>query len=443
MKFFFALFLTVLSALAATAQKPDDVIATATGHTFYYRDLQPATQQALDGLPGEIKTTRKQAFDEMIYRRLLELEAKASNVSSKSIVATERAKAVAPTEQEIKALYDAKQSEMNGQPFEAVKGQIAAYLKAQAEQKAMGALFTRLQTKYKYTAGKDINLIGLGGTDVIATINGQSITAKEFEDFAKTDIYDTRVTVSDQVVADINNTILNALVADEAKSLGIDASSLLAREITDKMKDFSDEEREGLTDALQKRLFAKYQVKVLYRSPEPLVQNVSVDDDPATGPTNAPVTIVMFTDFQCPACSAFHPMLKKAMAAYPGKIRFVVRDYPLETRHEHAFRAALAANAANAQGKFFEYTEILYTHQDALDDDSLRKYAVQLGLNAKQFDIDFNSDKTSAEVRKDIADGDAYGVLGTPTIYVNGVSARKYSVQGFRDAIDRALGAQK
>jgi len=244
-------------------------------------------------------------------------------------------------------------------------------------------------------------------------------------------------------VADLNNTILNTLVADEAKSLGIDASSLLAREITDKMKDFSDEEREGLTDALQKRLFAKYQVKVLYRSPEPLVQNVSVDDDPATGPTNAPVTIVMFTDFQCPACSAFHPMLKKAMAAYPGKIRFVVRDYPLETRHEHAFRAALAANAANAQGKFFEYTEILYTHQDALDDDSLRKYAVQLGLNAKQFDIDFNSDKTSAEVRKDIADGDAYGVLGTPTIYVNGVSARKYSVQGFRDAIDRALGAQK
>jgi protein-disulfide isomerase len=238
---------------------------------------------------------------------------------------------------------------------------------------------------------------------------------------------------------DLYNLIANTLVADEAKALGIGADALLAREITDKMKDFSDEERDELTDALRKRLFAKYNVNILYKEPPVLVQNISVDDDPATGPVNAPVTVVMFSDFQCPACSAFHPMLKKAMAAFPGKIRFVVRDYPLETRHQHAFRAAQAAYAANVQGKFAEYADILYTHQDALDDDSLRKYADQLGLNLKQFEIDFNSEKSAAEIRHDIADGDSYGVAGTPTIYVNGVSVRKYSVIGFRDAIERAL----
>jgi len=152
---------------------------------------------------------------------------------------------------------------------------------------------------------------------------------------------------------------------------------------------------------------------------------------------------VMFSDFQCSACSATHPNLKKAMEAYPGKIRFVVRDFPLENVHANAWRAALAAEAAHLQGKFFEYTEILYTHQDALDDGSLRKYAADLGLNAKQFELDFNSEKTAATVRKDMADGESYGISATPTIYVNGIAVRKLSVDGFRAAIDRALERSK
>ena len=160
---------------------------------------------------------------------------------------------------------------------------------------------------------------------------------------------------------------------------------------------------------------------------------------PATGPATAPVTIVMFSDFQCSACSATHPVLKKAMAAYPGKIRFVVRDFPLESIHENAYRAALAAGAANAQGKFFEYTEILYKNQDALDDESLKKYAADLGLNVKQFELDFNSEKTAAEVRKDMADGESYGINSTPTIFVNGVKVRDLSADGFKAAIDRPL----
>src|SRR4029079_17720373 len=130
---------------------------------------------------------------------------------------------------------------------------------------------------------------------------------------------------------------------------------LIAREVTDKMKDFTDEERFALMDDLSKRLYAKYQVKMVYTAPEPIIQNISVGTSPATGPANAPVTIVMFSDFQCSACGATHPVLKKAMANYPGKIRFVVRSFPLEAVHANAWRAALAAAAANAQGKFFEY----------------------------------------------------------------------------------------
>ena len=169
------------------------------------------------------------------------------------------------------------------------------------------------------------------------------------------------------------------------------------------------------------------------------MQTISVDDDPATGPADAAVTIVMFSDFQCSACSATHPVLKKVMDAYPGKIRFVVRDFPLESIHENGFKAALAAGAANAQGKFFEYIEVLYTHQDALDAASLKKYAADLGLNAKQFELDFNSAKTVAEVRKDMVDGEGYVVNSTPTIFVNGVRVRDLSAESFKGAIDRAI----
>jgi protein-disulfide isomerase len=117
----------------------------------------------------------------------------------------------------------------------------------------------------------------------------------------------------------------------------------------------------------------------------------------------------------------------------------VVRDYPLENLHKDSFQAALAANAAAKQGKFFEFIKLLYGRQDALDKASLLKYAAELGLNVKQFELDFSDAKTAAEVRKDQADGRSYGVSGTPTIYVNGVKVHRLSLLGIRSAIDRAL----
>jgi protein-disulfide isomerase len=148
----------------------------------------------------------------------------------------------------------------------------------------------------------------------------------------------------------------------------------------------------------------------------------------------------MFSDFECSACSATHPVLKKVLTAYPENVRLVVRDFPLESVHPNAFKAALAANAARAQGKFFEYIEILYSNQQSLDDTSLKKYAGELGLNLKQFELDLASEKAAAEIRKDMADGTRFGARGTPTIFVNGVRVHHISSESLRRAIDRALG---
>jgi protein-disulfide isomerase len=127
------------------------------------------------------------------------------------------------------------------------------------------------------------------------------------------------------------------------------------------------------------------------------------------------------------------------LKVYADKIRFVVRDFPLTQIHKNAFQAALAANAADAQGKFFEYVEILYQNQAKLDDESLIQYASRLGLDLKRFEADLKSKKFAPDVERDLADGKTYGITGTPTIYVSGVKIRTFSVENIKRAIERAL----
>jgi protein-disulfide isomerase len=323
--------------------------------------------------------------------------------------------------------------------LEQARPRVITFLRSEPESKAIEAMYNSLRAKYKVTTGKDINMKGLAPSDVVVTIGGRGVTSKEFEDFARQPLYELQAELADVVLEDINGALLELLIMDEAKSRNVQSSDLIAQEITNKMKDFSDEEKYALEDGLMKRLFAKYQAKVLYAVPEPYVQNISADDDPVLGPANAPVAIIMFSDFQCSACAAAHPELKRAMGQFAGKVKLVVRNYPLESIHENGFNSALAANAAHAQGKFFEYIEKLYVNHDFLDDASLKKYAAELGLNAAQFAIDFSAEKTAAEVRKDMADGNSYGINSTPTIYVNGVKVREISYEGFKAAIERAL----
>jgi len=427
------------SAAVCLAQKTDDILATATGHTFRLSNLSADTQKDVADLPVNIPKARVALLDQLVSQRVFNAEAKTRGVTVSKFVADEKAKVKDPTEAEIQTVLDANADKLAGIAPANARKQVITFLRNAPEQKALGDLFTQLKVKFKVTPGKDVNAPGLVPADILVTVNAQPLTDKEFEDFARMPLYEARADMADAILDELDDVIYNALVADEAKALNIDSGELIAREVTNKMKEYSDAEQFALEDGFRKRLYEKYKVKVLYTEPAAPVQNISVDDDPATGPVGAPVTIVMFSDFQCSACSATHPVLKKVMAAYPGKIRFVVRDFPLESIHENGFRAALAAGAANAQGKFFEYTEILYKHQDALDAESLKKYALELGLNVKQFELDFNSPAIAAEVRKDMADGVSYGISSTPTIFVNGVTVRNISEAGFRSAIDRAM----
>jgi protein-disulfide isomerase len=116
-----------------------------------------------------------------------------------------------------------------------------------------------------------------------------------------------------------------------------------------------------------------------------------------------------------------------------------MRNFPLTTVHPNAYNAAQAAEAAKAQGKFWEYIDLLFKNQTTLDRDSLKKYATQVGLDRKQFDADFDSAKYESIVRHDIEDGELYGVEATPTFFINGVILTEYSGEGLRAAIEKAF----
>jgi protein-disulfide isomerase len=202
-----------------------------------------------------------------------------------------------------------------------------------------------------------------------------------------------------------------------------------------------EQSRSRLEGELSARLRKSAEIRWLITEPPQPVQNISVDDDPARGDANAPVTVVEFTDFECPACAAMHPVLEEVLKSYGNKVRFVVRDFPL-SRHQHARKAAEAANAANAQGKFFEYAALLFARQKALDVPSLKKYATELGLDRARFDAALDRGTYAAEVKHDIDDGEMYGVDVTPTIFINGLRLKVLSAEGLREAIDRAAAGR-
>lgn len=148
-----------------------------------------------------------------------------------------------------------------------------------------------------------------------------------------------------------------------------------------------------------------------------------VDDDPSLGNPEASVTMVEFGDFQCPFCQRlFKETLPQIKEKYvkTGKVRFVYRDFPLTSIHGQAQKSAEAAECANEQGKFWQYHDLLYERQSALGLENYKKWAMELGLDVEQFNKCLDSGKYSDEVGKDLGDGQAAGVTGTPGTFVNG-----------------------
>lgn len=449
--------------------RPPASLVVVNDQTFTTADLNPAVRQELERLDDKIAEARRQVLDLQINTALLEVEAKKRRIDTHRLYELEVINRVpAATPAQIKKFLEENRQEFEGMDTATANRQVAAYLHDEAESKLADDLVARLRKSNSVVMAVDINSPNLSPAAVIATIAGQPLKAEPLLERLKPIIYRMKLEAYELTKQRAEQLVDDMLLLQEARRRQIGPEEIIRSEITDKIRNPTEEEvakfysdnkarisgdlnsvrnqvalylqnesRRNLEKDLSARLRKSANIHWLITEPAQPVQNISVDDDPSRGDANAPVTVVEFTDFQCPACAAMHPVLEDVLKSYGNKVRFVVRDFPLN-QHEHASKAAEAANAANAQGKFFEYITLLFKNQKALDTPSLKKYASELGLDRARFDAALDRSVYAAEVRKDVTDGEMYGVGSTPTIFVNGVQLRTLSAEGLKAAIDSA-----
>lgn len=166
----------------------------------------------------------------------------------------------------------------------------------------------------------------------------------------------------------------------------------------------------------------------------------TVDDDPALGPEDAPVTIIAFEDFECPYSGQVWRTEKQIMQEFEGKVRFVYRDFPLASLHANAIEAAEAAQCANDQGMFWDMHDLLFIYQKNLSSDIIMEAARSLDLDMTTFTECMDSGLYSAEVMDDYQDAVNAGVSGTPTYFFNGIRVEgNLPIEVFRTAINYFL----
>lgn len=460
----------VVKTAPAAPAPPAGTLAVVNGQPIMLADLEPTARAAVEGFDKEIEEMRRTALEEQVGTYLLEAEAKKRKLTLQQLMDAEINSHVAqPSEAEIQAFFEANRARMAGADYNTARPQIAEYLRQQSVQSLVGDYVNRLRLTTQVKMGADPNAPNLTPTTVLATVGGRTITRGPFEERMRSFIYKRRMEIYGSEMDALNFKIYELLLAAEAQRRNSTPKEIVRTEVAAKVQSPTDadvakfyednktriqgdlaslreqiynfllqQEQRKLLLELNQRLRAAASVQVLLTEPEPPVLAVSTDDDPSRGAATAPVTMVEFTDFQCPSCALAHPIIDELLSAYGNRLRLVVRDFPLPN-HANSRKAAEAANAAAAQGKFFEYIAILFKNQSALDTPSLKRYAADLGLNTARFNAALDSGEYAAEVEHDLEDGAQYGVDATPAIFINGVRARDVTAEGLRAAIERAL----
>lgn len=471
---------TASNTAAATnvAATPNPVgpinVVTLNGQTLTTADFEPAVREQLNLLETKIADARREVLDLQINTILLQVEANKRRIDTHRLYELEVTKRIPlPTAAQVKKFVDEQRAQFEGVDPAVANQQATAYLQAESEAKLADDLVERLRKTIPVTIGVDINTPNLNNEAVVATIGGQPLKAAGLNERLKPIVYQMRSQAYELTKQQSDLLVNNMLLLEEARRRQVGPEEIVRTEVSDKVRPpteaevvkfynenkaringdlntvknavanyLQEQDRTRLENELQARLRKNANIQWLITEPPQPVQNISIDDDPARGgDASAPVTIVEFTDFECPACAAMHPVLEEVLKSYGNKVRFVVRDFPLN-RHEYARKAAEAANAANAQGKFFEYAALLFARQKALDIPSLKKYATELGLDRAKFDAALDRGTYAADVQHDVEDGELYGVDVTPTIFINGVRLKVLSADGLREAIDRAAAGR-
>jgi len=309
----------------------------------------------------------------------------------------------------------------------------------------------------------------------LAEVDGNTIRVSDFEKFAGKEYFQQRESLYKIQKQKLDELIGATLLTNEARRRGVSVESLLDQEVSFKLAPIGAQEieafyaahkgrlhvpfeqvREQIREFLREKkvqerkaifvssLRAKANVKT-YLPPPPIFQvNISLSGAPSTGAEHSVVTLVKFEDFQCPYCKTVQPMFVDLLKRYSGKLRIVHKDLPLEAIHPQARQAAEAARCAGDQGKYWDYHDKLYERSPKASANDLKGFAKEIGLNTESFESCFASGKFKAAVQKDLSEGAALGLTGTPAFFINGrelIGAQP--IEAFTAIIDEELALAK
>jgi protein-disulfide isomerase len=312
-------------------------------------------------------------------------------------------------------------------------------------------------------------------SETIAEIDGDVITRTELNQSAGKALANAREQLYKLERQKLDEYIGATLLTREAKNRNVSVTTLLEQEVDGQIPAIADEEvrafydshkdrlqvdygkaREKIRDFLRDQkiqerrallvssLRSKASIKTYLTPPQAYRAQLSISGAPSKGAEKAAVTMVKFEDFQCPYCKTVQPRFLELLKKYDGKIRIVHKDLPLEEIHPQARQAAEAARCAGDQGKFWEYHDKLYERSPKASVDDLKAYAKELGLEVSGFDRCIASGRFRAAVQKDLMEGAALGLTGTPAFFINGRElSGAQPLEAFTAIIDEELAVAK
>ena len=476
--------LLIIFALSAplAAQKVEDcgcedkplpeVLSVVNGVKITKQDLSPETRSRVDKLQQHVVDARQRELDLQIDSMLLESEAKKRGVTPSQVIKDEViAKVQPPTDAEVQAFYEQNKSTIKAELKDA-KNDIVEYLRYQRQQEQAQKLAERLRAAAQVKVLGKPSSIAADRARALAIVNDKQITNADIENSLRPLIFNVQEEVYALRKQDLELKVNDTLLTQEAQKKGVTTRALLDTEVSAKVPRVTDAQAQAFYDQNKERIsgeFAQVKAQIIQylqeskdqeatlayagqlrraatvqinlTAPDSPVFSIATDDQPTKGSAKALVTIVAFTDFECPSCARQHPVLDRIVTEFGDRVRLVVRDFPL-SQHANARKAAEAAEAAREQGKYWEYSSVLFRNQSALGVDKLRQYAAELGLDRARFDASLDSGKFAEKVQRDIVDGRKLGINGTPTLYINGKRVSDNSYESVKSAIESALKAE-
>jgi protein-disulfide isomerase len=302
--------------------------------------------------------------------------------------------------------------------------------------------------------------VALEADAVVARIGGEDVTLADLDAWIKDDlfnrqtggganpskIYDLRAESLERMInkrvlaaeAARRNTTEKALIEDEITAMGEVSEESVAQFYEEQNAKMGGQTLEAMRPRIRdylrqlrgldvvKKMRTDAEIEVLLEPPRIEV----AADGPSRGPANAPITIVEFSDFECPYCSRALPVIEEVLERYPNDVRLVFRHMPLDGIHARARPAAEASMCAGDQGQFWAYHDLLFADRRALSDEDLKRYAEELGLDVAAWEQCVSEGKFAAKVDSDVEAGRAIGVSGTPAFIINGVMMPAFIING-------------